>query len=43
MIGVKVGEEDCVDFVAPDLKFVHRDERACPAIDQNIGVTAGEV
>src|ERR1700723_2173074 len=43
MVGMKVAEEDRLDVVARDRKFVHGDERACTSIDENIGVAAGEV
>ena len=43
MIFVEVGQEDGVHVVAIDRKLVHRNERACAAIDQHVKVSTGEV
>jgi hypothetical protein len=40
---MKMGDQDCLDFVAVDRKLVHRNERGRATIDERVEIATDEM
>src|SRR6202011_769189 len=43
VVGMKMGDQDCLDFVAVDRKLVHRNERGRATIDERVEIATDEM